>query len=281
MPNSSAGKGLTNKAQSPNHLHPGRAYKPYSERTNALIMAVTMPTEDEWQLYCPEKGDLMKAICLLEEFPDVWAEKRPSSLARNHVPIMVNLKLGFPCQTEAISNAMGSTPRNSEPLTLAEGCRDIDQMPIAMEHPTVTHQESRWRRLPTCPDPAGSQQCHYHTTVPNPCTLLSLLPPQGSWFTCLDLKDTFFCLCLAQVTQPLFAFEWEGPHTGRKIQMAWTSVPQEFKNSPTCLGETLAVDLSNFREENPSCNSLQYVDDLLLTSHNQEKCWEETKALLA
>jgi endo-alpha-1,4-polygalactosaminidase (GH114 family) len=40
-------------------------------------MAVTMPTEDEWQLYCQEKWDLEKPMWLLEEFPDVWAENRP------------------------------------------------------------------------------------------------------------------------------------------------------------------------------------------------------------
>jgi hypothetical protein len=61
---------------------------------NALIMAVTMPTEDEWQLCNQEKGDMMKPICLLEEFPDDWAEKRPPSLAHNHVPIMVDVKPG-------------------------------------------------------------------------------------------------------------------------------------------------------------------------------------------
>jgi hypothetical protein len=44
---------------------------------NTLIVAVTVPTEDEWQLYDQEMGDLMKPICLLEEFPDVWAEKGP------------------------------------------------------------------------------------------------------------------------------------------------------------------------------------------------------------
>jgi hypothetical protein len=43
--------------------------------------------------------------------------------------------------------------------------------------------------------------------VPNLYTLLSLLPPQASWLTSLDLKDTFFCLCLALVRQLLFAFE--------------------------------------------------------------------------
>jgi hypothetical protein len=61
---------------------------------NSLIMAVTMPTEDEWQLYHQEKGDLMKPICLLKEFPDVWVEKGSPGLACNHVPIMVDLKAG-------------------------------------------------------------------------------------------------------------------------------------------------------------------------------------------
>jgi hypothetical protein len=53
---------------------------------NALIMAVTMPIEDEWQLYGQEKGDLAKPICLLEGFPDVWAEKGPPDLTCNHGP---------------------------------------------------------------------------------------------------------------------------------------------------------------------------------------------------
>jgi hypothetical protein len=61
---------------------------------NALIMAVTMPTEDEWQLYCQLKWDLEKPICFLEEFPDVWAEKGPPRLAHNHAPIMVDPKPG-------------------------------------------------------------------------------------------------------------------------------------------------------------------------------------------
>jgi hypothetical protein len=61
---------------------------------NALIMAVTMPSEDEWQFYHQEKWDLEKPICLLEEFPDVCTENGPPGLARNHAPIMVDLKPG-------------------------------------------------------------------------------------------------------------------------------------------------------------------------------------------
>jgi hypothetical protein len=102
---------------------------------------------------------------------------------------------------------------------------------------------------------------------------------QASWFTCLDLKDAFFCLCLALVSQPLFTFEWGDPHAGRKTQMSWTRLLQGFKNSPTL--EDLAADLSTFEEENPCCTLLQYVDDLLLARHVGEKCWKGMKPLLA
>jgi hypothetical protein len=63
--------------------------------------------------------------------------------------------------------------------------------------------------------------------------------------------------------------------------MAWTSLTQEFKNSPTLFREALVADLLNFLEENPNCSLLQYMDDLQLASHNQEKCGERTKALVA
>ena len=50
-----------------------------------------------------------------------------------------------------------------------------------------------------------------HPTLPNPYTLLSLLPPRSKVYTCLDLKDAFFCIKLAPASQPIIAFEWEDP----------------------------------------------------------------------
>ncbi|KAL0624264.1 hypothetical protein AAY473_007981 [Plecturocebus cupreus] len=47
--------------------------------------------------------------------------------------------------------------------------------------------------------------------VPNPYTLLSLLGPEHHHYTVLDLKDAFFCISLAPVSQPIFAFEWTDP----------------------------------------------------------------------
>jgi hypothetical protein len=81
----------------------------------------------------------------------------------------------------------------------------------------------------------------------------------------------------APVSQPLFAFEWEDPHTGRKTPMTWTRLPQGFKNSTILFGEALEADLSTFLEENPSCTLLQNMDDLFLAICNREKCWERKR----
>ncbi|KAK1346707.1 hypothetical protein QTO34_000567 [Cnephaeus nilssonii] len=105
-----------------------------------------------------------------------------------------------------------------------------------------------------------------HATLPNPYTLLGLIPSEAEWFTCLDLKDAFFCLRLTPISQPLFAFEWENPNTGAKEQFTWTRLPQGFKNSPTLFSGALASDLSKFPGQDLGCVLLQYVDDLLLAS---------------
>ena len=121
-----------------------------------------------------------------------------------------------------------------------------------------------------------------YPVVPNPYTLLGLLPAQASWFTCLDLKDTFFCLLqLSPTSQPLFAVEWEDPHIGRKTQLPWTRLPPGFKNSPILFGEALAVDLAAFPGEPLDCTLRQYMDVLMLASPTQGDCWRDTKALSA
>ena len=118
-----------------------------------------------------------------------------------------------------------------------------------------------------------------HRTVPNPYTLLSLVPPRTKVYTCLDLKDAAFCIHLAPASKPIFPFEWEDPIRDTKPQLTWTP-PQGFKNSPTIFGEALASDLDSFHLKEYGCWLLQYVDYLLLVSETKEKCWEGTKALL-
>jgi hypothetical protein len=117
-----------------------------------------------------------------------------------------------------------------------------------------------------------------HPVVPNPYTFLSLIPPIAKVFTCLDLKDAFFCLQLVGASQPLFAFEWEDPDTGMKGQFTWTRLPQCFKNSHTIFGEALAWDLENCQPKD--CTILQYVDDILLVATTPEACKTGTEELL-
>lgn len=45
-----------------------------------------------------------------------------------------------------------------------------------------------------------------YLVVPNPYILLGLIPPEATFFTCLDIKDAFFSICLALKSQLIFAF---------------------------------------------------------------------------
>jgi hypothetical protein len=40
-----------------------------------------------------------------------------------------------------------------------------------------------------------------HPVVPNPYKLLCLIPVEAKFFTCLNLKETFFCICVAPQSQ--------------------------------------------------------------------------------
>lgn len=117
-------------------------------------------------------------------------------------------------------------------------------------------------------------------TVPNPYTLLSQLPPSHQVYTILDLKDAFFTLPLAKVSQPIFAFEWEDPDRLYSGQLTWTRLPQGFKNSPTLFDEALSRDLVDFRQRHPETVLLQYVDDLLLAATTDVECKWATEDLL-
>jgi len=87
-----------------------------------------------------------------------------------------------------------------------------------------------------------------HLVVPNPHTLLTMIVDSNVYFTVLDLKDALFCIPLEEQSQKLFAFEWESPTTGHKMQVCWTVLPHGFKNSPTIFGNVLAKDLKQWHK---------------------------------
>lgn len=115
--------------------------------------------------------------------------------------------------------------------------------------------------------------------MPNPYTLLSLLPPGHCVYTVLDLKNAFFSLPLSTVSQPIFTFKWTDPEEGYSRQLTWTKLLQDFKNSATLFDETLSQDLTHFRQKHPGVTLLRYIDDLLATE-DYATCRRATKDLL-
>ena len=59
----------------------------------ALMMAMTVPREDELNLYS-SGWEQINTPRLLKEFPDVWSQRGPLDLAKNHAPIVVDLRPG-------------------------------------------------------------------------------------------------------------------------------------------------------------------------------------------
>lgn len=60
------------------------------------ILSLTLPLEDEWQLYpstyvASETPEMTWQEC---NVPGVWAEDNPPGLARNHAPIIIEMKPG-------------------------------------------------------------------------------------------------------------------------------------------------------------------------------------------
>jgi hypothetical protein len=58
---------------------------------------------------------------------------------------------------------------------------------------------------------------------------MSLTPPEKQVQTVLDLKDVFFSLTLAEVSQHIFAFKWTDPEGGDSGQQCWIRFPQDTK----------------------------------------------------
>ena len=99
--------------------------------------------------------------------------------------------------------------------------------------------------------------------VPNPHTLLTNIPVQAKWFTVIDLCSAFFSVPLANESQDLFAFTYEGK------QYTYNRMPQGCRHSPHVFNLVLKADLLGLQMQS---TILQYVDDLLLCAETREQC---------
>ncbi|XP_053221817.1 uncharacterized protein LOC128402064 [Podarcis raffonei] len=246
------------------------------------VLSLEVPLREHWRLMMvkEEEGQIPEII-LQGTNPCVLAEGNPPGMARNIPPIIVKPK------PFANPVAVNQYPI---PRVAAEGV--WVHLERLLRHGILRQCQSQWNTplLPVKKEDGGYRPVQdlrlvnqavetLHPNVPNPYTLLSLIPPIAQYFTVLDLKDAFFCCRLAEESQPLFAFQWTDPGTGTKVQYTWTRLPQGFKNSPTLFGVALASDLANF-PTNPTRVLLQYVDDLLLACSDEDTCLKATTELL-
>nr|XP_036882548.1 uncharacterized protein LOC118973965 [Manis javanica] len=223
------------------------------EKKPLSLSILTIRLEDEYYLFKePEPSRIGQEW--LDQFPGAWTEMVGMGLAVNQPPVVIELKASalpvtvrqYPMSKEARDGIRPHIQRLIEQGILVK-CKSPWNTPLL---PVKKAGTGDYRPVQDLRE-VNKRVQDIHPTVPNPYNLLSSLAPENTWYAVLDLKDTFFCLCLHQNSQPLFAFEWKDPYTGTTGQLTWTRLPQGFKNSPTLFDEALHQDLAFYRASNP------------------------------
>ncbi|XP_030076362.1 LOW QUALITY PROTEIN: uncharacterized protein LOC115481414, partial [Microcaecilia unicolor] len=246
------------------------------------ILSFCCPLEEEWRLH-QSQGQVDLPLADSFQVSGVWAEDNPPGLARNIPPVHVDLLPSarpihlrqYPIPRKALEGIQAHLNR-----LLSHGiirpCQSPWNTPLLPVQKPGTEDYRPVQDLRV----VNKSTISLHPVVPNPYVLLGLIPSGATHFTTLDLKDAFFCIRVPPASQLLFAFQWENPVTGRKLQYTWTRLSQGFKNSPTIFGTALGQDLKTFKSEPSKRVLLQYVDDLLIAAVTQEECFEATRELL-
>lgn len=115
--------------------------------------------------------------------------------------------------------------------------------------------------------------------VANPYTILNGVAPEASWFTIIDLKDTFFSIPVYKEVWNIFAFTWRDSESRREQKYCWTVLLQGFIHSPTIFVQVLGSHLDQLKPMDGT-KVLQYVDDILVTAEDIQQCEKVTWDLL-
>uniref|UniRef100_A0A4X2KUF1 Reverse transcriptase domain-containing protein n=1 Tax=Vombatus ursinus TaxID=29139 RepID=A0A4X2KUF1_VOMUR len=250
-------------------------------------LVLTCPLSEESRLLSPRQPSVDAPSPLLSQYrslvPGVWAELNPFGLAAHQAPVVVQLlSTATPVRVQQYQVSrpalLGIKPHIDRLLQagILRPCQSPWNTPLL---PVRKPGSGDFRPVQDLRE-VNARVETVHPTVPNPYTLLSSLTPTRTWYTVLDLKDAFFSIPLAPISQPIFAFTWTDPSTGTSSQLTWTRLPQGYKNSPTLFGSALASDLARFRVSHPEVTLLQYVDDLLLAASSETTCRDATLHLL-
>ena len=204
----------------------------------ASITTLSPPSDLAWLLLLNTTSSTPAPLPSSFINPIVWDTDNPS-VSSHHAPIHICLKdlSKFPSQ-----------PPYSISQKYEQGLKAIITKLLCQGLSCPTHSPYNTPILPV-KKPNGSYHLvqdlilinaaviPIHPVVPNPYTLLSLIPSSTTHFTVLDLKDVFFTIPLHPDSQDLFAFTWTDQDNHRSQQLIWTVLPQGFHNSPHFLAE--------------------------------------------
>uniref|UniRef100_A0A803T7J6 Integrase catalytic domain-containing protein n=1 Tax=Anolis carolinensis TaxID=28377 RepID=A0A803T7J6_ANOCA len=169
-------------------------------------MELSFPMEEEWRLF-QVRIFTEEIQWPWHETPLVWAEDNPPGLAKYVPPVVVEVKRG-----------MGPICKPQYPVSreAVQGIRK--HLERLLQHGILIPCSSPWN-TPLLPVKKPGGQGEYRPVqdlravnqvtvpltpvVPNPYIMMSLVPAFAKWFTVLDLKDAFFCIRLAPVSQPM------------------------------------------------------------------------------
>ncbi|XP_032063100.1 uncharacterized protein LOC116501622, partial [Aythya fuligula] len=273
-PRSLLGRDLLEQLEAEIVFEKGRVELRVKEDRLISALSLVLIQTDSFNETLPEIQD--------QVYPGVWEPDVPGK-AKNAAPIVVKLKPGekpvkvkqYPLRIEDRRGIKDTIDKFLKYGLLVE-CESEYNTPIL----PIKKPDGKSYRLVQDLRAINRITEDIHPVVANPYTLLTKLRDELVWFTVLDLKDAFFCLTLAPESRNLFAFEWENPDSGRKVQLTWTVLPQGFKNSPTIFGNQLAKELESWEAPNSAGVLLQYVDDLLIATEDRGSCIQWTVSLL-
>jgi hypothetical protein len=148
----------------------------------------------------------------------------------NSGPVLIHLKdpSWFPHQKQYLLNLEvkeGLIPiiKNLKRQGLLTECSSPCNTPIL----GVRKEPNKWRLVQDLCLIIGAV-VPLHPVVPNPCTLLTQIPPGTAYYSVLHFKDALFCIPLHLKSQPIFAFE---DPTRKSGQVTWNVLPQDFRDS--------------------------------------------------
>ena len=118
--------------------------------TTTYLLSLSVPPQDEWRLHEPP-GDKQDQATELERrltqlFPEVWAEDKPSGLARHQAPVIIGA-FSPPGEKASTPNTHRSLNQDSVSHQQAKTGRHPGGMSVSLEHTSLTGKEGRRTRL--------------------------------------------------------------------------------------------------------------------------------------